>query len=325
MCILAAGSAVAGNFLPKEIQQYVEDVTKVCYLPPGCPQLPEAAFTKELDLPDSSAKVMIEFIELGHPELECLKGLSHVCCASGIYRVSLLKKKTNATAQGRADPEIEKSVSVLTQLGPGTGPDAVVARAGKMPVLLLKAWTGGNCGDCSMSIVISLDPRRMLALVGKALPDEVPDWTDLSGGEINLSVVYEGLENGFGLVGLDAPSPPIYLRIDKGRLVPDRSKCFAEWEPMSSLSFGALDEGSTPDEMKSEICHRFGMLLEKLLIEHFMGKGDAAWKHFRSGLKLLLDANGKLMLDTCVKKEGYSPEEIEAQIRKQMGIRDTES
>ena len=274
ICILAAGSAVADKFLPKEIQQYVDDETKVCLLPPGCQKLPEADFTKELDLPDSSAKVKIEFIELGDPELECLKGLPYDCCASGIYRVSLLKKKSNETAQEHTEPEIEKSVSVLTQLGPGTEPDAVITRVGKMPVLLLKAWTGGKCRNCDMSIIISLDPRHMLYLVGKALPDEVPDWTDLSGGEVKLRVVYEGLEYGFGLTDTDSPSAQIFLKIDKGRLVPDRAMCFDEWRPISTAAVGALGDSTNPVEVRTEICREFGMILNRLLVEYLMGKED---------------------------------------------------
>ncbi len=319
VCVLASGNAVSGSFLPREIQQYVEDNTKVCLLPPECQKLPEVEFTKEMDLPDSSTKVKIDFIILADTALECLKRFPQECCASGIYRVSLLKKKENSIAREGTEPEITKSISVLTQLGLGAGPDAAITRAGKTPVLLLKAWTGGNCRDCDMSIIISLDPGHMLDLVGKALTDEVPDWTDLNGGEVHLSVVYEGLEFVFPLTGPDDPSVQIFLKISKGRLVPDRSRCYSEWKSILSPNDSALSENSSP-MAEAEIEHEFGMLLNKLLVDYFMGKGNTAWERFRSGLKPLLDTNGRLIIEPGLRKEGYSPEEIETYIRKQLRI-----
>jgi hypothetical protein len=316
---LVAGNAVSSNFLPKDIQKYVEDCTNVPLLPPGCQQLPEPIFIKELTLPNTSAKLRIEFVAFGDSGSDCSTSSFYNDSASGAYRISLFPKKETPTSQVRAEAKAEKIVSVLTQLSLGSGPDALITRVTGTPVLLLKAWTGGKCRNCDMSIVVSLDPRHMLDVVGKVLTDDVPDWKDLSGsGETYISVTYEGFEWYFNDNAWYSPSPRIFLNIRAGKLVPDKSKCFADWKPQLSLSCEGLNDEDDLREAKAEIC--FGILLKKLLIEYFMGNGNAACRHFQSGLKPLLNADGKLVLDPAIKKQGYSQEEIETSVRKWIDV-----
>jgi hypothetical protein len=153
---------------------------------------------------------------------------------------------------------------------------------GIVPVLILENYTGGTCSNCGTSIVISLEPKYMLHVAGRATVGKESD-----NMEVDLFALYDSFEDDTLLCHADSPTPPIYLKVDKGKIIPDKEKCLVEWNKRVLQHNATLADCKESGISKGEIDHTYSILLDRLLINYLRGRLEDSWQEFREGLNLL--------------------------------------
>ena len=149
--------------------------------------------------------------------------------------------------------------------------------------LLIFNPTGGNCSNCLLNIVISLDRGSSLKYIGQA------KWND----EWGLSALYrtEDIWEG-GLGGLfchaDAPGVRIYCSPQDGVLRPDvglnMTACTEDIEA-ANARIASFREGKRTRWEQISHFEVFRDMLMKFLYYRIMGDLDMAWRELRADLR----------------------------------------
>ena len=207
-------------------------------------------------------------------------------------------------------------------------PDATIDfRVSEKPprILCLSDSTGGNCWNCSMWPVFSLEQDSFLELVGEVAEVEKRD-----DGGLDLYRLEDVWESGLDwFCHADAPSAKIYYHVEKGALAPDTQRNAAYWkEQVEALDkeIGDLVSKHSRDTDLQAQDLRFGVYnpllraaLLKFLHYRLLGDPKTGWSELHKDLLAACDEQGRVPTLFLKHKLEMTPvDEIERKVRESL-------
>jgi hypothetical protein len=285
MAGVCAAEERSASFLPPSVQGMIEGGQTVA--PPGKAYLEQPLARSQTLMRLKGSKNFLVVEDMIPKKYEEEDRIDHVAT-----RVSLIRPVRNKAGYVsiKKSPVIE-SVAFMVDRNmswEGFGTDTAVVD--NSPVLMVDDYPGGN-SNMPYSIVVSLDPKHMLEVAGRAMfLDDEKKRADEFGMLVRLEWSRSDISHA------EIPEAFIYCTVKNGRLAAHKKRCEENWGGEISI----LEEDIAGQHAKPATGNRNHNIMLDLvniaLREWLMGEGPKAWKTLRDGLTKISDKEGLVCL-----------------------------
>lgn len=273
------------SFLPPSIQRQIDGSRNVTYASEEYLALPHERSQTLMKLPGSSNFLVVEDMV---PKTDDLRSIDVAT------KVSLIRPVRNKSGYiSIKNSPVIKSVVFMVERDTSLGwksLDTEIVTIDKTPVLMIDDCPGGN-SNSPVSILVSLDPKTMFSVVGRAMfEDSEKKRSDEFGMPVRFG--YSSFTDSHA----EIPEVFIYCTIRNGVLTPHHARCQENWDGDIAYSEEKMAELLSKPASGNRNHVILYLLIRIALRQWLLGDEKMAQKTLLDGLNRISDGKGRVCL-----------------------------